>query len=426
MDMEQDATEGEKVKLIERAHNEKKITTSDELHTGDHLVFVFNDQIDYFHAILVGMLEIVNDEASILEIIFYNDEKFSPHLKELIEKSIYFNDSDDEKINKKLTSSHAVQRVKIIFDKNSSFEIYKVVYDESILNVLETIDKASKLIGEGKYNVFENNDEHFAHYCKTGKAGKLLLIDTSEIEAKEIFGNGIIDKMKHTIKKTGTNIVLFKVAQTIATRFPRNILASSLPTILKTGTPLLGYGLEGLDISTAFYKKYKETREGKLTDIKFKKFIFKRIGKSAMGITGGIVGGGIGQMWIPVPVVGAMVGGFIGGLIGSCVGYYQGILIGEVVESVDYKLHELLSNLSVENVHVLEENVLKIDDIHDFDYVVVNEEDCIDQSEQNKAINHEDYEIYLLEKDKSDENTKPNETSACETINLVINKPKID
>ena len=407
----------QKVKITQ--NNEKKVESFDEIHTGDHLVIVFN-QVDYFHFILVGMLEILDDESSILEIIFYNNEKLSSNIQELLTKITCSNNDIEEK----LKNPPIVQRLKIFFDKNCSFEIYKVVYtniDDDCLNVLETIDKASKLVGETKYNVFENNDEHFAHYCKTGKAGKLLLIDTSEVEAKELFGSGIYDKMKHTITRTGRNIVLFKVAQTIATSFPRNIIAANLPLILKKGTPLIGYTLEGLEITNAFYNKYKETKEGKLTGLKFKKFILKRLGKTAVGIAGGIVGGGLGQIWIPVPVVGAMVGGFVGSLIGSCVGYYQGILIGEVVENVDYRLHDLLKNLSIENVNNVDDNVLNVDD--DCEYVIVNKDDCIvDKKEENSTINHEDYDIYLLENSKE---TSSNDDSN-ETINLVIKKPKID
>jgi hypothetical protein len=405
----------------ERTHNnEKKVESSDEIHTGDHLVIVFN-QLDYFHFLLVGMLEILEDESSILEIIFYNNEKLSKNIQELIKTITYFNEDEDEK----LKEPPVVQRLKIVFGKKSNYEIYKVVYNyvDDCLNVLETIDKATKLVGEQNYNVFENNDEHFAHYCKTGKAGKLLLIDTSEVEAKELFGTGIYDKMKHTIERTGRNVVLFKVAETIATSFPRNIVAANLPLILKKGTPLLSYTLEGLEISNAFYKKYKETKEGKLTNIKFKKFILKRLGKTAVGIAGGIVGGGIGQIWIPVPVVGAMVGGFVGSLIGGFVGYYQGILIGEVVENVDYKIHDLLKNLSIENVNNIDESLLNVED--DCEYVIVNEEDCVncEIKEEKKKINHEDYDIYLLENSKE----SPNEDNSInETINLVIKKPKID
>ena len=405
---------------IERAQNEKKISSCEDLHLGDHLVLVFNEA-DYFHSILVN-IESIDGATAILEIIFYNNDKLSKNLQELISNFIFQESTNETKEECKPVVNFTVQKLKLFYDSNNCiFEIYKVLYDEPCLNVLETIDKATKLVGESKYNVFENNDEHFCIFCKTGKAGKLFLIDTSEIDTKEVFGSTTMyEKIKNTLRKTGTNVVLFNVAQRIASRFPRSILASSLPTILKKGTPLLGLGLEGLEITNAIHTKYKETKEGKLTDIKFKKFVLKRVARSTMGIAGGIVGGGLGQMFIPVPVLGAMVGGFVGGMVGSAIGYAQGILIGEVVENIDYKLHELLRNVTAENVHVLENNVLNIDDVNESDFVIVNEDDCIDINENLKQINgeiinHEDYDIYLL-----DNNNK------TISINLLIKKPKID
>jgi hypothetical protein len=201
----------------ERGQNEKKITSIEELHPGDHIVIVFND-IDYFHAILVSTENI--DFAYILELIFYsNNTSISTSLQELIEDNLY---QKSEQIK------NFVQKTKLIYD-NCKYEIYKVLYDDLITKTDVTLDKASNLIGESKYNAFENNDEHFAIFCKTGKAGKLFLIDT-EIE---LFGSTIYDKIKNTLRRTGTNIILFNVAQRIASRFPRSILASSLPTLLK-------------------------------------------------------------------------------------------------------------------------------------------------------------------------------------------------
>jgi hypothetical protein len=118
--------------------------------------------------------------------------------------------------------------------------------------------------------------------------------------------------------------------------------------------------------------------------------------------------------------------------LGSAVGYAQGVLIGEVFESVDYRLHLMLGNLSIENVNVLDNLELNIiDDVYNEgdEYVFVNEEDCvvdkIDVVKNNETIiNHEDYDIYLLDFNK-------NEDVGCEeketiSVNFVVKKPKID
>lgn len=67
-------------------------------------------------------------------------------------------------------------------------EIYKVNYDpvkEPCLSPQETIEKARKLVGKEKYNIFVNNDEHFAIFCKTGKAAKLFVVDPADLKVSE-------------------------------------------------------------------------------------------------------------------------------------------------------------------------------------------------------------------------------------------------
>lgn len=66
----------------------------------------------------------------------------------------------------------------------SKVELFKVNYDpekEPCLTPQETVEKARSFVGKQKYNVFVNNDEHFAIYCKTGKAAKLFVIDPADL-----------------------------------------------------------------------------------------------------------------------------------------------------------------------------------------------------------------------------------------------------
>ncbi len=58
----------------------------------------------------------------------------------------------------------------------------------------------------------------------------------------------------------------------------------------------------------------------------------------------------VGQMVIPIPVVGAVVGSIVGGLAGAVVGQGEGILIGELVEVIDNKIKEKKLNASRENL----------------------------------------------------------------------------
>lgn len=79
---------------------------------------------------------------------------------------------------------HGVKKSTLLIDL-TKVEIYKVIYDpvtEPCLPPQETVEKARKFIGKEKYNVFVNNDEHFAIYCKTGKAAKLFVIHPADLQ----------------------------------------------------------------------------------------------------------------------------------------------------------------------------------------------------------------------------------------------------
>ena len=44
------------------------------------------------------------------------------------------------------------------------------------------------------------------------------------------------------------------------------------------------------------HKKYKDKKEGKLSTLKFKKYIARRVTRGTFGVAGGIGGGIVGQM----------------------------------------------------------------------------------------------------------------------------------
>jgi hypothetical protein len=387
-----------------RTQNEKKISSIDELNPGDHIVIVFSDT-DYFHAILVS----TEKKQNILEVIFYNNDNFSTNLKELISKN-----------NNGL--KNGVQKAKLI-NNNNKFEIYKVLYKDGCLNADETLKKANKLIDESKYNLFENNDEHFAIYCKTGKAGKLFLVDTTRV--KEIFGPSISERVIGSLKSTGTNVLLVNVAQNLATKFPRSLVASTLPAVVKNATPLIGLGMEGYYVGSDINEKYKEAKEGKMTSVKFRKYVAKRVTRSTMGIAGSFGGAVVGQLFIPVPLVGAMVGGLVGGVLGSAAGYAQSILVGEVVESVDNRINKLLAHQPKSEGSVLDNLVLKFDDSvlmplkveENVEEKIKNAFTEIQKSELKEKINNEDFDIYLIDSEN-------NENKDGEEISLIIGNSK--
>ena len=70
---------------------------------------------------------------------------------------------------------NGVKKSLIVVDL-TQIQLYKVDYaknNQKCLSAEETLNKARKFLGQSKYNIFTNNDEHFCIYCKTGKAAKV-------------------------------------------------------------------------------------------------------------------------------------------------------------------------------------------------------------------------------------------------------------
>ena len=54
---------------------------------------------------------------------------------------------------------------------------------------------------------------------------------------------------------------------------------------------LLGAGIEGASLSYDIYKKHKDLKDGKINDIKFKKYIARRVTRGVNSVAGGVAGG---------------------------------------------------------------------------------------------------------------------------------------
>ena len=199
--------------------NEVKISSVDELSIADHIVIAFNDK-NYCHCIVTN----VNSKTNTIEIVYYDDGKVECDIERAIEFGIEEKEKKDEtnKATEECARIPGVKKTDLLFDKDK-FEIFKVIYTEEVkcLSVSQTIAKVNELVGESKYNVFENNDEHFANYCKTGKAGKLFVLDPQDVDPNEVFGGNIAKKLTSNLAQQGTNVILVNTATHIATRFPR-------------------------------------------------------------------------------------------------------------------------------------------------------------------------------------------------------------
>ena len=142
--------------------------------------------------------------------------------------------------------------------------------------------------------------------------------------AQKIIGKSIPSKIVDNLAQEGGQVLLVSTAKQIATKFPRSAAAAAAPAAAEAIGGALGAGIEGISTTYDIYKKRKELKDGKINDIKFKKYVAKRVTRGVNSVAGGVAGSIIGQMVIPVPVVGAVVGGIC---------FFEFTLIGRITKS---------------------------------------------------------------------------------------------
>ncbi|MBD2498564.1 lecithin retinol acyltransferase family protein [Nostoc sp. FACHB-280] len=98
-------------------------------------------------------------------------------------------------------------------------KIYTRIYNNCD-SPLIVVERAKRRLGETKYNLFYNNCEHFARYCKTGvpisdqveNYKDLIFIGNSGIAASDALvnnGKSIVDTSQNLMKKTLDTISSF-------------------------------------------------------------------------------------------------------------------------------------------------------------------------------------------------------------------------
>ena len=78
--------------------------------------------------------------------------------------------------------------------------------------------------------------------------------------------------------------------------FIRSAISAALPSVAEAAGSVIGIGIESALMGYDIHKKYKDKKEGKLSTLKFKKYIARRVTRGTFGVAGGIGGGIVGQM----------------------------------------------------------------------------------------------------------------------------------
>lgn len=261
-------------------------------------------------------------------------------------------------------------------DANGTF--YRINYPEDIIEnnpVDKVLQRAKEGLGKTDYSLFKNNCEHFATYCKTGKAVSHQVY-WAKWKAIESAGSGAILGMKsaYTVYKTARQAGKEcyksiaketakvaksggKIARALVNEARKQGSKSLVDSTAKVATSetvekvskssnRVGAGLlVAFEVGTCAYDIYqmnKKKKEGKISDRDYNMNVTQRVAEGTVGtalsIPGGIYGEQIGG-WIggyigsAVPVVGTAVGAFVGSFVGGLVGSLAGKAIGSVFGS---------------------------------------------------------------------------------------------
>ena len=206
------------------------------------------------------------------------------------------------------------------------------------------IYRARSKLGNANYSPIENNCEHFAMWCKTGKQSsdqikKALLMISNGVEeaSKKEVATKVMGKAaaKATVKLTNeaAKTVVKRVASRSLAQAGEHSLKTGVEEALKKATSKAGKGVlktnsaalglacgavcEGISVLSDIRNMYKDLLKGQISKKEFRKVAKMRAVTGAGNLGGSTIGIAIGQAVIPVPFVGGLVGSVTGGLAGS-------------------------------------------------------------------------------------------------------------
>ena len=126
-----------------------------------------------------------------------------------------------------------------------------------------------------------------------------------------------------------TNINLFDSLKNTASDITQTAATNTAALGIESAIQVVGNAVAGAAVSAivdvavssaTIYLAKRQKDEGKISQQEFSTKVKKTVCESSCKFVGGTTGSIIGQVFIPVPVVGAFVGGFCGSLIGAGIG----------------------------------------------------------------------------------------------------------
>jgi len=305
----------------------------DDLKRGDHIKWKRREGLDH-HAIVESIGENRHGER-VVNVIHYHAGSYE-YLKSVVKYHL----KKSKRIEK--------PSVKITELRHSDWsEMYKYIYDRWY-DANEVVQRAISRLGERAYNMFTNNCEHFATWCKTGTHWSYQ-VDSfklrSCVAAVEKGCVAIGDTVKCAISavKNGSKIATeaidmvasgIKAVSSGAGEYKKYAL-NSLCNVGVLGGVIAGItevGLFGYNWHKA-QKEYKAALEHAEDERKKESFKQQRnriITEAACEGTGGLIGSTAGAVALSfIPVVGTVIGGVVGGFLGRWFGKMFGRFLGK-------------------------------------------------------------------------------------------------
>ena len=242
----------------------------------------------------------------------------------------------------KLDGHFASVRLETIDVNPKKEDFYRIDYPAGdTYPVDQVVQRACDRLGEAKYNPFTNNCEHFARWCKTGRAKsgqvhtfedrvKLALKSAATKAAHEVAADGfegLVTGSLGTLGKIGARGIRHRAGQLFGTTSGviRNVKCGALAC-----TVGINLGLEAAMFTKDALVAYRKYKSGAISRDDFRRALGKLGCESVGGVlfsTGTAI---LGQIAIPVPLVGSIVGSVLGNLIGR----YLGAVIGKKVAAI--------------------------------------------------------------------------------------------
>jgi len=241
----------------------------------------------------------------------------------------------------KLDGHFASVRLETLDVNPTKEDLYRIDYPPgNVYPVDEVIERACSRLDEAKYNPFTNNCEHFARWCKTGRAecgqvrkftGRLGLAFQSAVTktTQEAAVDGFESLVAGSISKVGFSSISDRAGQVFGA-------TSGVIRNVKCGALACNVAVN-LALEAAMFTKdgviaYRSYKSGAISRDEFR----RQLCKLGCECTGGLIGastiGILGQLFIPVPFLGSFVGCTLGNLIGR----YAGAVIGKQLAAIKH------------------------------------------------------------------------------------------